>query len=189
MNAGQSPEESASETPSAARESEPPADTADEDVLALREERDELHDKWLRARAELENYRKRARKELSEAREHATLLFVRDLLPALDNLHRAIDAAATSNNVEDLLDGVKMVAQQFEQILERHSVKRIEALHQPFDPNLHEAIQHVPSSEHPAMMVIGEAEHGYVLNDRVVRPSKVIVSSGPPSESEADGSQ
>jgi molecular chaperone GrpE len=82
--------------------------------------------------------------------------------------------------VEDLLTGVSMVARQLEDILVRNSVQPIEALGQPFDPNLHEALGQMPSTDYPAMTVMQELERGYTLHDRVVRPSKVMISSGPP---------
>jgi molecular chaperone GrpE len=104
----------------------------------------------------------------------------RELLPVLDNLKRALAAAETSKNVEDLLQGVSMVAKQLEDMLTRHSLEAIESMGKPFDPNLHEALGQVPSADHPPMTVIQELERGYTLHDRVVRPTKVIVSTGPP---------
>lgn len=159
-----------------------------EHLEAALAERDELRNKWLRTEAELDNYRKRVQREIEDLRKYQALPLARELLPGLDNLHRALAAAETSKNVEDLLQGVKMVAQQFEDILNRHAVQPIEAAGQPFDPNLHEALQQVPSADHPPMTVLQELERGFTLHDRVVRPSKVIVSSGPP-ESPADESE
>lgn len=147
-------------------------------------ERDENHDRWLRSQAELENFRRRAQKEAEEMRRYQTLPLIRDLLPGMDNLERAVSAAENSSNVEELLQGVRMVVQQFENTLGNHSLKPIEAIGQPFDPNLHEAIQQLPSADHPPMTVIQELERGYTLYDRVVRPSKVIVSSAPPENNE-----
>jgi len=153
---------------------------------AMRADRDENYDQMLRARAELENYRRRAQKEFEEFRKYQSLALIRDLLPALDNLTRAIDAAASAphQDADSLIDGIKMVKQQLHDTLARHSVIGIESVGQPFDPNLHEAIRHLPSSEQPAMTVLEEVEQGYKLHDRVVRPSKVIVSSGPPEFTE-----
>lgn len=144
-------------------------------------ERDELRNKWLRTEAELDNYRKRVQREAEELRRYQALPLARELLPGLDNLQRALQAAETSKNVEDLVQGVSMVAKQFEDILARHAVEPIRAVGEPFDPNLHEALQQIPSAEHPPMTVVQELERGYTLAGRVVRPSKVIVSSGPPA--------
>ena len=149
-------------------------------------ERDENRNKWLRTEAELDNYRKRVQREAEELRRYQALPLARELLPGLDNLRRALAAAESSKNIEDLLQGVRMVAKQFEDILSRHAVQPIEAVGEPFDPNLHEALQQIPSKEYPAMTVVEELERGYTLHDRVVRPSKVIVSSGPPEATSDD---
>jgi molecular chaperone GrpE len=151
-----------------------------EQLEAAIAERDENRNKWLRTEAELDNYRKRVQREAEELRRYQALPLARELLPGLDNLGRALAAAETSKNVEDLLTGVSMVARQLEDILVRNSVEPIEALGQPFDPNLHEALGQMPSSDYPAMTVVQELERGYTLHDRVVRPSKVMISSGPP---------
>ena len=149
-------------------------------------ERDSNLDKLSRAQAELENYRRRVQKELEEDRRYRALSVIRDLLPALDNLQRAIQAAENSNNVEELVQGVKMVAAQFDGILANHSAVPIEAVDQPFDPSRHEAIQQLASPEHAPMTVLQELERGYMLHERVVRPSKVIVSCAPPDEDAAE---
>ena len=146
-------------------------------------ERDELRDLLLRTRAEMDNMRKRMNRERDEERKYAALPIARDLLPALDNLHRAVDAGQKDQNVAALLQGVQMVAKQIEEILARQGILSIPSVGQPFDPNRHEALQQVPTAEYPPMTVIQEYEKGYQLHDRVVRPSKVIVSSAPPSAS------
>jgi len=151
-----------------------------EQLEAAIAERDENRNRWLRTEAELDNFRKRVQRETEELRRYQALNLARDLLPGLDNLQRALQAAESSQNVEDISKGVTMVAKQFEDILSQHSVQPIAAVGEPFDPNRHEALQQVPSAEHPPMTVVQELEKGYTLHDRVVRPSKVIVSSGPP---------
>lgn len=148
------------------------------DLGALESQVTELKDKNLRLLAELENTRGRMQRELSESLRYAAMPLIRDLLPVYDNLLRAIQSAGDATG--GIVDGVKMVAQQFEQALERQGCKKIPAVNEMFDPNLHEALLHQPSAEHPAMTVILEYAPGFVLHDRVVRPSKVIVSSGPP---------
>lgn len=145
-------------------------------------ERDENYDKWMRAQAELDNYRKRVRKEAEENRLYHAVPIVRELLPGLDNLQRAIDAAENSQSVSELIDGVRMVARQFDGILAGQAVVPIDALGKAFDPNLHEAVQQIPSDEEP-LTIVEEIERGYMIHERVVRPSKVIVSSGPPEAS------
>lgn len=151
-----------------------------EERLKLAEiERDEYKDRYLRAHADLENYRKRAAKELEETLRYRNLGLVREMLPAMDNLQRALESAKTSPNIEALVKGVSMVLAQMEGVLNSHQVKSIPAMGTAFDPNLHEAIQQMPSEEHPALTVIQEVERGYQLHDRVIRPTKVIVSAGP----------
>jgi molecular chaperone GrpE len=168
--------------------SEAPAPAGDAAILSLREqleaaraERDANYDLYLRAQAELQNYRKRVQRESEELRQYQALPLARDLLPALDNLHRTLAAAETSKNIDELVKGVSMVAKQIESALSRHQVVAIEAEGKPFDPNLHHALQHVPSAEHPPMTVVQEVERGFTLKDRVVRPATVIVAK-PPAE-------
>ena len=160
------------------------ADTAKEadvhDPLALAiAEQDELKDQLLRSRAEMENYRKRVNREREDERRYASLAIVRDLLPAMDNLQRAIDAGGEDSAENSVLQGVRMVLKQIEEILTRHGVEVISAMGQPFDPHFHEALQQVPSAEHPPNTVLQELERGYRMHERVVRPSKVIVSTNP----------
>lgn len=147
----------------------------------LQEELAAAKDRALRFQAEVDNYRKRAEREMAEERRYANLSLLRDLLPVLDNVYRAIEAAETSAGGEGLLAGVRMVAEQLENVLKRHHCIRIEADGVPFDPNLHEALAQQPSTEHAAGHVMAVALQGYVLYDRVVRPSQVIVSGGPPA--------
>ena len=148
-------------------------------------ERDELKQKWLLAVADLDNYRRRVQKEFEQDRRYAALPLARDLLPALDNLHRALDAARNAGEVNQLVQGVQMVAKQFDEILARHAVVPIAAVDKPFDPNLHQALQQVPAPGKPPMTVISECERGYTLHDRVVRPSTVIVAAPAEENSES----
>ncbi len=166
--------------PAAADSDEPAASISLLDQLeAARAERDANYDLYLRAQAELQNYRKRAQKEAEEMRQYQALPVARDLLPALDNLHRALAAAEASSSIKDLVNGVRLVAKQIEAAFGRHEVVPIEATGKPFDPNLHQAIQQVPTAEHPPMTVMQEVERGFTLKDRVVRPATVIVSAPP----------
>lgn len=148
-------------------------------VAAIEAERDELRERLLRSQAELENFRKRSQKELDQERQYRSLPVVRDVLPALDNMQRALQVAKTSKDVDQLLQGLQMVATQLQEALTRHAVVPIEAVGKPFDPNLHEAIQQAPSKDHPPMTVLHEVERGYQMYERVVRPTKVIVSVAP----------
>jgi molecular chaperone GrpE len=135
----------------------------------------------LRAQAELENFRKRARREMEESKQYAELSLISDLLPVLDNLTRALTAAGGEADAAEsqagLIQGVKMVADLLLQTLAQHHCHPIEAMGQPFDPNFHAAISQQPSTDHEPGTVILEVQRGYVLHDRVVRPSQVIIST------------
>lgn len=159
------PQAAASETPK-----------AEDQTAKLQAELEAAKDRELRCRAELDNYRKRATRELEERLRYANMEMLRDLLPVLDNVDRAIEAAERNADATALLDGFKMVHQQVEDVLAKHHCKRIEALHTPFDPNVHHAVLQQPSEEHPANTVLMVTQNGYQLHDRVVRPSQVIVS-------------
>ncbi len=180
-------------TPQASDSSKPPAaeagvkpqpadycaipETAVDPQQRLRAELAAAKDRELRVHAELDNVRKRAARELNERLRYANLSLLRDLLPVLDNVDRAIEAGEKNADAAALLAGFKMVNQQLAEVLKRHHCTRIEALHGAFDPNLHHAIMQQPSEEHPANTVLMVTQNGYQLHDRVVRPSQVIVST------------
>ena len=166
----------------------PVGNELEEQSQQLETERDQLLDRWKRAEAELDNFRKRARRDAEEQKKYQSLALARDILPALDNLGRAMDAAKQADDLEQLVQGVAMVTQQINEALARHQVLPIDAVGQPFDSELHEAFQQLPSAEHPPMTVIQELERGYKLHDRLVRPAKVIVSKAPDEAAPAEAS-
>jgi len=141
-------------------------------------------DRVLRLQAEMQNLRNRMSREIADERRYASLPFLRDLLPVVDNIDRAIEAAQQRSDAKSLLEGFKLVRQQLVNILEQHNVQPITALGEPFDPQVHEAILKQPSEEHPADHVALVTQQGYQLHDRVVRPSQVIVSSGPADDAQ-----
>ncbi len=159
------------------------ADQGPSRIKQLQGQLAEAEDRVLRAYAELDNYRKRANRLLQEETKYAPLPLVRDLLPAVDNLERAIQSAEQSGGSAGLLEGVKMVAQQLRMVLERHHFRRIEAKGSPFDPNLHEAITQIASQELPPGTVAEVLQTGYQLHERIVRPAQVMVSTRPAAES------
>lgn len=151
----------------------PPADAARSELeTRLRE----AEDRALRVQAELENFRKRSQREFDDARRYREIDLLRDLLPVLDNLERAVDAAGKASDVESLVSGFRMTAQQIEKVLLIHGCKPIETENQPFDPTIHEAISQQPVAGATPGTVVGVAAKGYRLHDRVVRPAQVIVS-------------
>jgi len=153
------------------------------EINKLRADLDDANDRVLRCQAEFDNVRKRLRREMEDDRRYSILPLLEDLLPVLDNLHRAIAAAEKSSGDRGLLDGVKMVAQSLIAALAKHGCQRIDALHKPFDPAYHQAISQQPSAEYPPSTVILVAQDGYRLHDRVVRPAQVIVSASPNPQS------
>lgn len=134
----------------------------------------------LRAQAELENFRQRAKRELDDSLKYANQSLLANLLPVIDNVYRAISAASKDVASGGLLEGVLMVAQQLLDTLKKHHCERIEAIGEVFDPNRHEAIQQMPSAEVESGNVLQVVQEGYVLHDRVIRPAQVIVSTGAP---------
>jgi molecular chaperone GrpE len=142
----------------------------------LRSQAAEAQDRYLRSQAELENTRRRLRREMDEERRYAELSLLSDLLPVIDNIDRAVTAAEKNADAASLLAGFKMVSQQLNNVLEKHHCKPIEAEGQPFDPAVHEAIMQQPSNEHPDNTVVAVGQTGYTLHDRVVRPAQVVVS-------------
>ncbi len=167
------------ESSDAAAAADAALEASENELTKIRADLDDAADRALRAQAELDNYRKRARRELEDERRYAAMPLLRDLLPVLDNLKRALDAAEKLPQSGGLLDGVKLVAQSMESVFARHDCKKIEALGQPFDPAVHEAISQQPSADHEPNTVVLVAQDGYVLHDRVVRPAQVIVSRAP----------
>jgi molecular chaperone GrpE len=153
-----------------------PAEPAGE-LDQLRRQAADAQDRYMRSQAELENMRKRLRREMEDERRYAELTLLADLLPVIDNVNRAIEAAEKNADAASLVSGFKMVGQQLKRVLEKHHCEPIEAEGQPFDPAVHEAILQQPSEEHPQNTVIGVGQTGYKLHDRVVRPAQVVVST------------
>ena len=117
---------------------------------------------------------------MDDERKYQSVPVLKSLLPIFDGLDRAVFAASQSKNFDALLHGVQMTIKQLETALGGHGAKPIVAEGQPFDPNKHEAISQVPSADHPPMTVLNDVERGYTIHDRVIRPSKVIVSVASP---------
>jgi molecular chaperone GrpE len=145
------------------------------------------NERVVRAQAELENFRKRVYREMEEERKYASLPLLQGLLPVIDNLDRAMESAEKNHDVQGLLEGVRLVAQQFRSVLQQHHCTMIEAKGKLFDPHLHEAIAQLPSQDVPAGSVIDTTLPGYVLHDRVVRASQVLVSAGAEATAEPSG--
>jgi len=154
-----------------------------EELSALKAERDqllqekaELQDRLLRRIAEFENYRKRIDREMREAREYASADAVRALLPVLDDFQRALSVETSDTN---FARGVELIYQRFFDQLKKLGLEPLEAHGKPFDPNLHEAIEVVPTSEAEDQTVLADLQRGYHFKGRLLRPAMVRVASNP----------
>ena len=135
----------------------------------------EASNRYLRLAADFDNYKKRVRQEQSETVQRANAELIERLLPVVDNFHRVIESAPEEVD-EAWLKGIKLTLQQLDELLTAQGVSPIEAIGQPFDPTLHEAIGHEESDELPEDTVVSEVRKGYRLHDRVVRPALVRVA-------------
>ena len=174
----QESEEEASEIEAAVLE-EPGEDPLEE----ARKEAEDYKDRFLRLAAEFENYKKRKNKEFEALVQSASERVIRDLLPVLDAVDRALvhseDGRADS---EGYREGVKMIMEQLPRVLHNRGLLEIEAVGRAFDPHYHEALMQVDSDEHDAGMVAEVVEKGYCLRDKVIRHARVVVSRGRPEE-------
>lgn len=148
-----------------------------DELSAALAERDEYKDLALRAKADFENYRKRADRRVAETRSVAVAGVIRELLPAIDNLDRAVEAAEGAGN-DAFGEGVRLVHQDLHAILDRLGLAQIDAAGQPFDPNFHEAISQAPAQDgQGAGVVVEVVQKGFTLGEVVVRPARVVVSA------------
>jgi molecular chaperone GrpE len=196
--AAEAAETAEAEAPAEPKVAEPPTPATPQSTLSaaissLRREKDETWDRLLRTAAEYENYKKRSKRDLSDAAKRAEDRVVLDCLPVIDNLERAL--AHAEGEEGGLVDGVRMVYKQFLTTLEKYDIRPFDSVGEPFDPELHEAIQKI-ASDKPSGVVCHELQRGYKRTERLVRPAMVVVSSGPadaedpePSEESAEESQ
>ncbi|MEO7273636.1 MAG: nucleotide exchange factor GrpE [Vicinamibacterales bacterium] len=144
----------------------------------LQRERDDYYDRFLRQTAEFDNYRKRIERERQATSEAAAADLVKDLLPLVDDLERALKAEAGAEGAETYRRGVELINKRLDDILRRRGVRPIEALGADFDPNFHEAVAHDPAEGRREGEVIEDFRRGYMLGDRLLRPSMVKVAKG-----------
>jgi molecular chaperone GrpE len=162
---------------------EPVVEEQGDDLRARLEESEkraaENYDKYLRAVAELENYKKRAAREKADAIAYGNETLIRDALPILDSLDRASEQACTSVDMAAFKEGFKLVKDQLLCCLGKHGVEKIEAVGADFNPHLHDALMQVASEEHNDSKVVEEFEKGYLLRGRLLKPAKVSVGKAP----------
>lgn len=157
-----------------------------DELAAKSEEAARNHDLYLRERAEIENVKKRLQRDKADAIRFANESLLRDLLPVLDNLERAVGHAAAGGNGQPLVQGVQLVLKAALDVLERHGVRRVEAEGRPFDPSVHEAVARVADPEREPNQVVEQFLPGYRLHDRLLRAAQVSVSTEGPVEKAQD---
>jgi len=153
-----------------------PDDGNDEDLQA---DLDRFRDLALRSQADFENYKKRAAREKEEAIKYANSALLEKLIAIVDNFELGLEAARGEGESSPIFSGMSMVLKQLMDFLTEQGLQPIDATGQKFDPNLHEAIAHEPSEQFPEGVVTRQTRRGYRLKDRLLRPSSVVVSSGP----------
>jgi molecular chaperone GrpE len=155
-------------------------------IEALNAENSQLKDRVLRTLAEMENLRRRTDREVSDAKTYGVTSFARDVLTVVDNLSRALEhlpmeaRASAEPSIRSMIEGVELTARDFESVLSRHGVKKLDPKGQKFDPNLHQAIFEAPDETVPTGTVSQVVQSGWTIGDRVLRPAMVGVSKGGP---------
>jgi len=135
------------------------------------------YDRFLRISAEFENYKKRKDREATDFRKYAHEALVKELLPVVDNLERAVETSADHEDaVNCILEGVDMTLKEILKVFEKFAVKAVDAVGNPFDPTYHQAVMQEESEDHPDNTVIKELQRGYTIHDRLLRPSMVVVA-------------
>lgn len=154
---------------------------AQDPLIAMIAERDQLKDQLLRALADTENMRRRSEREATNVRKYGHTPFARDLVGAIDNLARVVESGPENldqadETVKSLITGIQLSWTELQSVIEKHGIKRVEPLGEKFDYNLHQAMFEMPTNDQPSGMVLEVVQHGYVLHDRLLRPAMVGVS-------------
>jgi len=169
-------DESTGQAPETAGSEAAPAPRAADPLAEAQAEATRMKEAWMRSAADFDNFRKRTRKELEDARRSGREDLLRAVLPVFDNLERAIQSALRTKDVKAVADGLAMVQRQFTEALGREGIARIATVGKPFDPSVHEAIQQVETSDHAPGTVLAEVQPGYTQGDRLMRAAMVVVA-------------
>ena len=159
-----------------------PIKALEKDLQKIKDELAEEKDKFVRLQAETDNFRKRLSREKDEFSQYANERLFKELIPIFDNLERALEDP--SNDTKSLKEGLEMILKQFSAFLEKEKVEPIKAIGEKFDPIVHEALTSEESNDHEENTIISEFVKGYTINNRVLRPSQVVISKKPSPESE-----
>ncbi len=147
------------------------------DIDKLKTDAEESHNRYLRAMADFDNFRKRQREEVSILTDQATDKLLAGLLPIMDGFERTLDAAKSKHSFDALLEGVEITLNQLRDLLAKEGVEEIKAVGSEFDPNLHEAMMRVDTDDYPENTIVAEFEKGYARNGRALRTAKVQVAA------------
>lgn len=168
-------EEATEETPEQEETEENDEVSLEDELVSMKEQVEESENKYLKLYAEFENFKRRNRQEAELNSKYKDQKFAENLLPVIDNLERALAIDGTDESFTALNKGVEMVYKNLVETLEKHDIKAIDALNQPFDPNFHQAVM-TEATDTESDIVIEEFQKGYILKDRVIRPTMVKVS-------------
>lgn len=158
----------------------------EEELETVRADLKDYHERYMRALADLENFKKRTIKEKQEYIQYANADLIRSFLSVLDNFERAIESGKITNEFEPFYKGVRMIYDELKRVLEREGLQQLSALGEEFNPEKHEAVVALESDDHPPNTIVDELQKGYVLKDRIIRPAKVAVSKNRKKEVEED---
>ncbi len=158
---------------------EPELEPEQTELQKAQEQVNVAQDQYLRTLADMDNLRKRTQREKEELAKFANENILRDILPVVDNLERALEHAEQAHSSEGLLEGVQMTLDQFAQVLKKFGVEPVESIGRPFDPALHQAMGQVETTDCPSNSVAQEMQRGYVLNERLLRPAMVMIAKPP----------
>ena len=148
------------------------------ELETAKQEAKETYDRFLRVSAEFENYKKRSAREMDDLRKYANQSLIVEMLAVVDNLERALNSSnGNSSNDKCMADGVNLTLKEILKVFEKFNVKPIESIGQPFDPNFHQAMMQEETDDYPENTVITELQKGYMIHDRLLRPSMVVVAA------------
>jgi molecular chaperone GrpE len=148
----------------------------DEEKTKLKDELGRVNEQYLRLYADFDNYRKRVQKEIQEAQEATKRALINDFLVILDNMEKAL--SISHDHKDSIIEGIELTVKSFKDMLKKHGVEEIDPQKERFDPDFHDALMTQESNEHPKNTVLQTLEKGYKVNDKLIRPAKVVVSSG-----------
>ena len=148
------------------------------ELETAKQEAKETYDRFLRVSAEFENYKKRSAREMDDFRKYANQSLIKEMLAVVDNLERALNSSNGNSSIDKCMaDGVNLTLKEILKVFEKFNVKPIESIGQPFDPTFHQAMMQEETDDYPENTVITELQKGYMIHDRLLRPSMVVVAA------------